>query len=490
METSRVRINHIKYLAGLFAVAFLYLLVCSGYTSPLFPDMINYDSAIFMMVGKGILEGKELYAEIFDHKGPILFWLEALGMLGGRKGIFLLQVIFMTANLYLMDKTASLWKLSKKKRLFVMLLTLVVLAYPLSNGNLSEEYGLPFVFLPLYLFLKEWKNKQSPRLFYSWIYGVCFGIHLFIRVNNGISVCAIIACWLVWLIANKKYKEIALHLLIGLAGIAAITVPILLYFYARGTLYDMLYATFLFNLEYSSQMSFLTNFAYKSTILHLLILFSPLLLEAYILAVKEKGRMRWALEFIVVVNILVLFLGYGYNHYFTTAVPLVTVTLCIWFSDEEREKEGQKWRKLWVTLGRLGMLGIIGGYAVLLIRLTAINVRDAYFNETIAREAASVKSSLEIVPEEERDSILGVDVQAKYYLYGEILPCYPYGILQTHWSKSDSSIMKQTLEYIDKEAPLWVMTEPNNENDGLQSILEEKYESKTENEFLVLYRLK
>lgn len=482
--------KNLTCFAGFFIVALVYLLLCSGYTSPLFGEMVNYDSAIFMLVGKGILEGKELYTEIFDHKGPVLFWLEALGMLGGRMGIFLLQLVFMTVNLYLINKIAGLWELEKKKRFLIIGLTLLILSYPLSNGNLSEEYGLPFTFLPLYLFLKDWRQKEVPSLFHSWIYGICFGVHAFIRINNGISVCAIVGCWLVWLIWQKKVKELGIHLLVGLAGIGTVALPILLFFYSRGTLYDMLYATFLFNLEYSSRMSFLTNLSSKSTLAHMVILFSPLLLAAWIFIWKGKREVKWALEFILLTNILMLFLGYGYNHYFTTSVPMVTLMLCVWFGDADKEEGAGTGRRLALNLGKWGMACVVAGYSILFLRILVLNADEAYLNERTIGEKAAVKEALGTIPAEERQSVLGVDVQAKYYLYGDVLPCYRYGILQSHWSKSNPEIMGTTLSYIKENPPLWLMTEPEYENDGLQPVLEVLYESRLENEFIALYRLK
>ena len=50
----------------------VYLSVFSAFSSPLFPHYYKYDSAIFMMIGKALLDGKVMYTDIFDNKGPFL----------------------------------------------------------------------------------------------------------------------------------------------------------------------------------------------------------------------------------------------------------------------------------------------------------------------------------------------------------------------------------------------------------------------------------
>lgn len=475
----------IKYFISIVFIAVIYLLLCSGYTSPLFPGMMNYDSGIFMMVGKGILEGKELYTEIFDHKGPILFWIEALGMLGGRNGIFIIQTVFMSVNLYLVDRIAKIWKRTEKEIWVIRIATLIVLAYPLSNGNLSEEYSLPFIYLPLYLFFKDWFDGKQPKKLHSYLYGICFGILAFVRINNGITICAIVACWIVILMGNKKWNELIGHLLVGAAGIFTIAFPIMLYFGIKGTFYDMIYATFLFNVKYSAKMNFLSNFSSKSTIAHMVILFSPLLFSGLLFIVKCKKDVLLALEFILLANILTLFLGYGYNHYFTTAIPIITVMLCVLWDKNERIQS-----PLSSIAVKYGSIIMILGYFILLIRIVAVNVNDYYVEKWVLKEYEIVEKSIGIIPEEEKDSVLGIDVFAKYYLIGNVLPCYRYGILQKHWSNSDPSIMEKMLEFIETESPIWLMVQPEYGVEEVERILTDKYNEVLKNQYIEIYRIK
>lgn len=62
----------------LFCIAFLLLLSAS--TSPLYKDLCDGDSSIFIFFGKAITLGKDAYRDYFDHKGPILFLHKCIGI--------------------------------------------------------------------------------------------------------------------------------------------------------------------------------------------------------------------------------------------------------------------------------------------------------------------------------------------------------------------------------------------------------------------------
>jgi hypothetical protein len=56
-------------------IAVLFLLIFAYGTSPLFIDNFGIsDSAIFLLIGKGITAGYIPYVDLFDHKGPVMFY--------------------------------------------------------------------------------------------------------------------------------------------------------------------------------------------------------------------------------------------------------------------------------------------------------------------------------------------------------------------------------------------------------------------------------
>ena len=68
-------------------ISMLFLLFFSTSTSPLYKDYQD-DSAIFITVGKMLKDGKVLYKDIFDHKGPVFFFIEYIGQPQRQSFIF------------------------------------------------------------------------------------------------------------------------------------------------------------------------------------------------------------------------------------------------------------------------------------------------------------------------------------------------------------------------------------------------------------------
>ena len=54
------------------------------------------DSSVFLYIGKRMLEGKLPYRDLFDHKGPILYLIEVLGLRlspHSTNGVWMLEVL-------------------------------------------------------------------------------------------------------------------------------------------------------------------------------------------------------------------------------------------------------------------------------------------------------------------------------------------------------------------------------------------------------------
>ena len=105
---SRIDQNWFFLLIVSAAVSAVFLLFASPYTTPL-NRYYGYDSAFFLLIGKGIRHGMLPYLDLYDQKGPMIFYINALGYLltDSRLGVFLLQVVFMTGVLFV------LWKFSR-----------------------------------------------------------------------------------------------------------------------------------------------------------------------------------------------------------------------------------------------------------------------------------------------------------------------------------------------------------------------------------------
>lgn len=236
-------------------MAFIFLLLYSFSTSPLYLYQ-GFDSATFRTIGLGITQGKLPYADLFDHKGPLIFYIDALGisLIPGKWGIFLLQTIFLAVSLYLTYRTCCL--VADRKTSFVSVLLLV---FPLIDfiveGNQCEEWMLPFISLSLYLSVSWLVGHSGPRHqeWRSMVYGICCAVLFFIRPNDAVaSIGAIMTGVFIALLVRRAYSSAFLNAIAFFAGCAVVAVPLCMYFASEGILDEVLDGTIFYNITYSA----------------------------------------------------------------------------------------------------------------------------------------------------------------------------------------------------------------------------------------------
>ncbi len=256
--------NHIYFLFPV--VATVYLLLFSGTTSPLFYTE-GMDSAVFKTMGLALLQGKTPYLDIFDHKGPLLYFINAFAqwMIPGRSGLLLLQTIGMSIALCFWYKTARLF-CSQRWSLFSVAFALFILCAFFQEGNLTEEWMLYGISIPWYLAAKyfvKYSDDEHPLL-YGFVYGLCFGYSFFIRPNDAVAYMGgIMTGVAIWLLYKKRYKNLVYNILCFFAGFVMVGLPIVIFYAHRNALGDMYYGFIEHNRLYSGGIKALLTSLYK-----------------------------------------------------------------------------------------------------------------------------------------------------------------------------------------------------------------------------------
>lgn len=486
------RNNERKVMFGICFIFIIAMLIGSAYTSPLYPTNYGYDSAIFMLIGKAMVNGKTVYVDMFDHKGPILYFIEALGYyLGGRTGIWILQCIFGLVTIFF---TYATWKLIYNKQqglrmndwLVVLVSGYSIFFYTFASGNLSEEYSLPFIAGCIYGFVK-YVIRIEKEIKHSWIYAVFYGasiaILVLIRMNNAVAVCAGVLVIAVYLIYKKEYKNLLYNILGGMLGCSLILVPVIIYFLSKNALDDMIYATFLYNFKYASEIG---HQALTEDIVIYGMLYFPIVVSVCLMLSKliQSHRRREKVAFIDVLiitmqccSIISLLMMNVYGHYFTIYIPVYMLVLSRCFVFEKKK------------MLNLVVLSCTCLYTAIAFYFLGVSVYYNLISDTAREKASIIYSDTQRIPEEERDSIIGYDIYSAYYLQGDILPCYKYYTLQDWWSISNPDIKVEFLEWLKEENPLWLLVRPTIKDEDMIQILQTRYELKIMNDYLHYYRL-
>ena len=391
-QTERIKIKgrfSAKSIIVFTALLFLDLFIAMSSTlNPFSNTMPTTDSAVFVYLGQRLREGAIPYLEIFDHKGPMLYAIEWLGLTVGNGnliGIWVLEVIFMFASLYFMYRTARLFTDSEVVSVSAVVLGSELFINAFGRGNLSEEYALPFIAYSLYVFLKFIRTSvfTYPEV---GITGACFGSILLIRAN-------MISVWVSWMPiilillmtdpSRKMTQKICtiLKLIASFAaGIILVMIPFICWYSAHHALKAMIDTYLGYNSQYmgGNPESLSSIGSVIRTFSHMEIL-TTFIFSIYLVAVAEwsyynlKNRRMlvcWGnVLYLVVTTYLISISGRNYSHYLTVLIPCLVLTLTFlldaWrgnFVDRGEESSRGARRRYWIFVLAVMVLIIYQGY--------------------------------------------------------------------------------------------------------------------------------
>ncbi len=196
-----------KALLGLRNSVFFWIFIF-GFVISLFVFLgkIDQDFFAFYYIGRGITEGLNLYRDIAENKGPVLYWFFAflfkIFKANYSGALFFSNWLLDTVSIFLITKLLSKWiKYDFTPRTFrkVLLLLFIVLYYKsfsigmVMAGTYSENIALLLLVVSL-LFYENKKNLIS---------GIFFGLAVFCRQ----TVFFFSLFYLYRLIAEKKANK-------------------------------------------------------------------------------------------------------------------------------------------------------------------------------------------------------------------------------------------------------------------------------------------
>src|SRR5687768_251707 len=210
------------------------------------------DYGFYVYIGDQIIHGKLPYLDAWESKPPAIFYVNAVGLWlgrGSRWGVWIIELIALLAagaiSFTIIRKLWGIWP-----ALAGLILWLIGLDLTLQGGNLTEEYPLVLHFLSIALFLKLIEMPKH-RLF-NIVLGLAFGINFLFRPNNAVPEAVIIIILMLVKVFQRDLKS-ALHQILWMS--VGVLIPLLLtiiYFWTQGLLRQLLEASLLYNLTYST----------------------------------------------------------------------------------------------------------------------------------------------------------------------------------------------------------------------------------------------
>lgn len=241
--------RNIQIVLILLLAAILSLILLKYANPLLYPP--GRDGGAYMFGGRHVLHGKILYIDYWEAKGPMIFFINAMGLLIGRDsrwGIWLVECSF-----WVFSAVLGLLTLKKRYGLLSALIgiSMMMLAGKqwVGAGNFTEEYSLLFTWISVFAFF-QFIQKPTAKL-YPIILGAMLAVNFFIRANNCVTAGVLILIGILHTTQTKPLKAVFSDLALVIAGAMLITIPITLIFLFQGTFGEMITASIIYNFAYS-----------------------------------------------------------------------------------------------------------------------------------------------------------------------------------------------------------------------------------------------
>jgi len=341
-----------KYYCHMILFLISVIILCQSPFSPYANKIAEIDAGVFVYGAKQLINGKLLYKEIFDHKGPLLYLINVLGLIlsrGDLIGIWLVELVSLSFAAIFIFETACLVS-DISVSLVSSVYSLLLLAVLEPGG--TQFYSLPFISLSLYLFIKSFVRQDVLTITQIFIISSSFSLTFLLLPN-------LVAMWVgfgsiftIDLIINRRYKY-----LITSGGVVFLSsllafLPFFLYGYKKNILQDAFLCFWSFNRSYAdvSLMALAKGIFY--TIKNIDNAFIPLILYvAYIFYGKEKIFNKKMHLSIITSLFLTVTVGCGLSgrdspHYAIIIIPLLGLITSLLLTEIGN----------YVTLSKVGLL--------------------------------------------------------------------------------------------------------------------------------------
>lgn len=303
---------HTLILVCIFYVfSFLILMFCSQ-NSFLYARNDWVDANWYITMGRGLLKGKLPYKDLFEQKGPLLFFIFAIVALFKNPyiGTFIFETITLCILLCFVYKFAKNFlkrdAFSLVTALFMGIIITTTFAFS-KGGGAVEEYALP-IYMYLLLCLYEYvEGKQFSRT-RSFLIGLWISVLFWVKYTLMLFPVFMLLVYLVLCLVRKEFKPLLKSILFMMFGFLSLSAVIILVFACAGGIKQLFTNYFYDNLfrytkGYSISKVLLLLTYFKLNMHVFLLTFLGFLV--YILKFKKKAI---PLTVFAVLNILGLFI--------------------------------------------------------------------------------------------------------------------------------------------------------------------------------------
>lgn len=223
----------------LFICAVTVITVCSK-CSPLYPLNDWDDANCFFTVGKAMMNGKVLYRDIFEQKGPMLYMLHSAAWKISHNtftGIYFWEIISCFLFLFFSHKTMKLFSDEGVIIALVPMAAFVYSSLAFCSGDSAEELCLPMLAYVFYTAMECAKSGKMLKMTHMLLCGICTGLVLWIKFTMLGFIIGFASAFVILYIRRKQYIQILKYSISMIAGIIISSIPVIVYFIYTDSFY-------------------------------------------------------------------------------------------------------------------------------------------------------------------------------------------------------------------------------------------------------------
>ena len=302
------------------ATGILTMLICSK-SSPLYPLNDWVDANTYLTIGRAMCEGAVPYLDLYEQKGPVLYFLHAFAALISDSSFFGVFIIESAACMvFLAFSYRILLDYGCSRLLFLIpLISMVIYSSgAFCHGDSAEELCLPMLVSPLCMAF-EALGRGKPLTFRQWFASgaLCMAVFWIKFSLLGLYAAFFISVFCIG--AKENVKTALKGVMFTVCGAIAVTVPVLLYFAVNDALYelfDVYFADNLFSYGASTPLTMNLIDGAKFSFIHLTIPTVIIVSGAASFALRRRYREFLLFVFILAVTFTSVFGGHlSYRYY-------------------------------------------------------------------------------------------------------------------------------------------------------------------------------
>lgn len=469
-------------VVALFVALFI-ALFCSMSLSPIYlgenSSGMNLDSNLFRYCASLWLRGGVPYIDFYDHKGLYHLAIDVAGLwIGGRYGIWFLEIVFYWADLMILLPSVRLLFGNERRYRVAFYLIFIALQACVLEGNLEGEWVLPFVslFASAYVFGLV---QHNPRAFLlgSFAMGLDVGLALNSRPVDGIYGALGALFFLAYCIKHREFLALLKNALIAIVGCA---IPFAVFYslaYVQGFLGLMIEAVFVQSFSYLANAFInvpLLVWGYKIEALGMAVILSVFFfLERKRL--PEQSDLLYFFFLIGGIADLIFFVILGYGHYFQSGFGFVS--LAVLYGIVHLPK-----------LQPVPFLRFVSGFLALFLAVdlgyfSIIYYTPAGLNGYSYTETKEMEATISEIKKQgagEPGDLFALDVDCGVYIQGDFVVNERYLSFQKNWCRDNPNVTSELRAYfagaLPQKQPKWLLVSKSSGSfERFQDVIEANY---------------